>query len=404
MRIGFITYEYPPDTGKGGIGTYTKQIALLLAGEGIEVHVFAGSHDREVTEELTGIFIHRILCESPHDFRSKVVPVFCSVHRRFPFDVIESAEIHANASEVKKALPSIPLIVRLHAPDYVVESLKKRYVPFLHKLRFLLGALKRGYWDAGYWRKYEYINDRDYLFTSMADAITAPSTAMKDWAVQNWKINPNKISVISNPFEPDDALLNLPLVNALNHKTIVYFGRLNVLKGLVNATKAISKILQRHPDWKFKVIGDDGPGPVPGGLSMRAWMQKQLQQFKNRVFFYDGFTYEELPYLLKEGEIIILPSLFESFSYTCIEAMAAGKAIVGSSNGGMKDLIENGKTGILVNPDDADEIYDAINVLITKPLVSFAMAEQARGQIKTTKRNEMVLNQTVVLYRSLSNG
>jgi glycogen(starch) synthase len=404
MRIAFISYEYPPYTGKGGIGTYTKQIADLLQKANVEVHVFTGSHTRSVFEKVHGVFVHRSFCTSVQDFREKVVPCFCSVHAQFPFDIIESAEIHANALEIKKVFPLLPLVVRLHAPNYIVENLKKRYVPFLQKLRFVLGALRRGYWDAGYWRKYSFKKDADYQFTLMADAITAPSTYMKDWAVNNWAISCQKISVIGNPFKPDNAFLNLTAPNAFNDKTVIFFGRLNVLKGLVNATKAMKKILATHPEWKFKVIGDDGPGPVPNGLQMRAWMIEQLINSRDRVIFYDGIPYEKLPELLKEGEIVILPSLFESFSYTCLEAMAAGKAIVASKSGGMNDLIKNGITGLLIDPECEGSLYNAINFFITNPESCFEMARLARVQSGITSRNEKVLRHSINLYRSIING
>jgi glycogen(starch) synthase len=404
MRIGFISYEYPPDTGKGGIGTYTQQMAVLLQTYGIEVHVFAGSPKREGMEYDNGINVHRILCTSVQDFRKKVVYTFSSVHKQSAFDLIESAEIHANALEIKKTYTLVPLVVRLHAPDSIVESLKKRYVPFFHKLRFVLGALRRGYWDAGYWRKYSYKNDLDYKFTILADAVTAPSTAMKEWVVDNWSISGERISVIGNPFIPSEALLQLPLPKTFNHKTVIFFGRLNVLKGLVNATKALKKILDKHPDWKFKVIGDDGPGPVPNGLQMRAWMKEQLCCYKDRVMFYDGVLYERLPELLKDGEIVILPSLFESFSYACLEAMAAGKAVVGSKSGGMNDLIENRKTGLLIDPESVDSLYNSINFLVTNPTACFEMARRARIQINNTERNESLLRHSIKLYSSLING
>jgi glycosyltransferase involved in cell wall biosynthesis len=226
---------------------------------------------------------------------------------------------------------------------------------------------------------------------------------MKEWAVKNWALSDNKISVIGNPFIPSDSFLKLPISNAFNHKTVIFFGRLNVLKGLVNATKAMKKILSTHPDWHFKVIGDDGPGPVPGRLQMRGWMEEQLSCYKDRVMFYDGVHYEMVPEILREGEIVILPSLFESFSYACLEAMAAGKAVVGSKIGGMSDLIDNGKTGLLIDPEREDSLYDAINFLVTNPQKSFEMASEARRQFDHTGRNELLLRHSFKLYSSLIN-
>ena len=132
-----------------------------------------------------------------------------------------------------------------------------------------------------------------------------------------------------------------------------------MLKGLVNATKALALIMAEFPDWHFTVIGDDGPGPY-GNQSMRRWMQEKLKLFLSRVSFFDGLKYEELPAAIADSSIVVLPSLFESFSYTCIEAMAAGKAVVGSNNAGMADIIQDGKNGLLANPENYRVIYSAV--------------------------------------------
>lgn len=380
MRIAFITHEFPPDTGKGGIGTYTVQIATTLAKQGWEVEVFCGSNFRNISEPIDGYEVHRILCDNGNDFKEKVVGLFSKQYEKTPFDVIESPEINSNALFVKKKYPSLPLVVRLHASNYLVESLKKTYVPFSNKLRFFLGALRRGKWDLGYWRKYDYENDSDYQFCQMAEAITAPSQAMKDWVVKHWKIEDAKIAVITNIYEPSKELLNIPINKVPSNKQIVFFGRLNVLKGLVNATKAIAIILTKHKDWQFLVIGDDGPGPLPNS-SMREWMQGELKEVKDRITFTDGIAYELLPENIAAAEIVLLPSLFESFSYTAAEAMSAGKAIIGSKNTGMADLIENNKTGLLINSLSVSEIINALQKLIDDDALRLSLAEKARESI-----------------------
>lgn len=380
MRIAFITYEFPPDTGKGGIGTYTNQLAYMLAKEGWDIHVFAGSHYREGKELEAGITIHRVECTGPHDFKLNVLPVFANEQTLQAFDIIESPEINGNAGEIKKKYPLLPLVVRLHAPDYLVESLKKKYVPFFAKLRYVLGAIKRLRFDLGFWKPYDKLADADYQFIQTADHITAPSKAMKQWAVSNWDIPANKIIIIPNIFLPSAALVNIPIEKENKYRRIIFFGRLNVLKGLVNATLAMKKILQEYPGWRFRVIGDDGPGPT-NKITMRPWMKLKLKEVINRVEFMDGLAYEDLPAAISEGEIVLLPSLFESFSYTCAEAMAAGKAIAGSNNAGMAELLENGRSGLLINPYDYKEIIIAVKKLIEDNSLRYRLAVQAREKI-----------------------
>lgn len=380
MRIAYISHEFPPDTGKGGIGTYVSQVAKALAEKGNDIHVFAGSDYRQGSTFSDGYYIHHVRCENGNDFKGKVANTFSEQNATAPFDLMESAEINGNAWEIKKHFPSIPLVVRLHAPNYLVESLKKTYLPFTSKLRFVLGSIRRLKFDLGYWRPYKKESDPDYQFIQLADFISAPSISMKNWVIRHWQIAPIKIAVMPNIFSPSQDLLNITIETVSKYKRIVFFGRLNVLKGLVNATKAMKKILIDFPDWQFRIIGDDGPGPY-NNISMRTWMKDQLKDVGNQVEFLDGMAYEDLPDAISECEIVLIPSLFESYSYTCAEAMAAGKAVVGSNNAGMADLIENNSSGILVDPYKSKEMIEGLQKLISDDPFRYQIRINARKSI-----------------------
>lgn len=401
MRIALISYEFPPDTGKGGIGTYNVQLASLLIAKGFDVHVFAGTTKPSYKEVLHHVNIHRVNCKDPFDFRANVVAEFSVEQYIKDFEIIESPEIHGNAWGIKKAFPQIPLIVRLHAPNYLVEYLKKKYIPVLAKLRFVAGALRRGKLDLGYWRKYNYLNDNDFQFTKIADAITAPSETMKQWAVKHWHILPKDITVIANPFVPIKALLEIPINERVGKNEIVFFGRLNVLKGLVNGTLAMKKILAEFPNYHFKVVGDDGAGPNTG-QSMKQWMQKKLKKVISNVSFYDGQEYDKLPAHISNATIALLPSLFESFSYTCAEAMAAGKAVVGSSSTGMEDIIVNNYSGLLVNAENKKDIYFALKKLIKNDSLRYSISKTAKKNITTLFNADALAHQYINYYKSVT--
>jgi glycogen synthase len=400
LRIAYISYELPPDIPKGGIGTYTLQVAKLMYNAGAAVHVFAGSSTRDITEQIDGIVIHRIMCFNPSNFTEKLLDVFTKVNAEINFNIIECPEIHNHGVVIKKIFSRIPLIIRLHAPNYLVESIKKKYMPFTAKLRFVLGALRRGKFDLGYWRKYYYKSDSECQFIKLADVITAPSKTMKDWVVKNWKIDASKIVVIPNPFTAPFALLNLSIHKMAINKKIVFFGRLNVLKGLVNATFAMKIILKEYPQYSFSVIGDDGPGPY-NKVTMRQWMQVQFEEVKKQVAFLDGQTYEKLPLEIADAEIALLPSLFESFSYTCAEAMAAGKAVVGSINTGMEDMIDHNKNGTLVNAENVQEIYEATKQYIDNNELRYNIAVNARNDISTKFDASNIGNQYIDFYKEV---
>ncbi|MEO6456044.1 MAG: glycosyltransferase family 4 protein [Ginsengibacter sp.] len=361
MRIAFISYEYPPGTAIGGIGTYTFQVANLLANNNFDVHIFAGSHFQSGISSENGIPIHRVKCTGPQDFQKSVLRHFEKEHIANPFHLIESPEIHANAMEIKRKFSSVPLVVRLHASNHLVENLKKKYLPLKNKWRFLLGALRRGKWDLGYWRKYDYKNDPDYLFVQIADYVAAPTLQMKNWAIENWDMKPECIRIIENPFV-ENGLFKAAHTNN-EEPAIIFYGRLNVLKGLITATKAMKNILENYPGWKWIIVGDDGTA-ANGKDSMKKWIQDYLKQVIQQVSFYVSAPKEQIPFYLRQASIVLVPSLFESYSYVTLEAMCAGKAIIGSKNTGIASLIENNVTGILADPYKIHDWQKAIQQLI----------------------------------------
>ncbi len=379
MKIAYLTYELPPDIPKGGIGTYIMQVAKGLHNRKHEIYIFCASPYRDIVECIDGINIFRVKASSPIDFNKKLPEVFCRAFEIYNFDIIESTDIHAHGKLINQIILHVPMIVRLHAPNYLVESFKKRYIGNLAKARFFLGALRRRKWDLGYWRKYEKFSDEEYQFVANSRFITAPSKHMKSWAVKTWNISPEKIQVLPNPFKASQLLLDIN-IHAKENKTILFFGRLNVLKGIVNATKALKRILEEYPDWQFLIIGDDGPDPSMKG-SMKDWVTEKLQEYSSRISFKSGVQYEVLPSVIEQSDIIILPSLFESFSYACAEAMAGGKAVVGSMQGGMADLIHNGYNGFLVDPFQPSDIYKALKKLVQDPLLRKKFGANARASI-----------------------
>lgn len=389
--MAFISYEYPPDTAIGGIGEYTRQVAGLLANAKFDVHIFAGSHIQSNTCIENDITIHRVQCTGPHNFKTNVVPYFEMEHASNPFQLIESPEIHGNAAEIKQSFPTVPLIVRLHASNWLVESFKKQYVPLNTKIRYFLGALRRGKWDLGYWRNYDYKNDADFIFVQLADFISAPTIQMKNWVSSNWKINPDKIKVIENPFVENEAFKNAITDN--EEQAIIFYGRLNVLKGLITATKAMKQILKNNPGWRWIVIGDDGTA-ADGKASMKVWMQSQLKNVTAQVTYYDSLPNKKIPELLRQASIVLIPSLFESYSYVTIEAMCAGKAVIGSTNTGIASLIENNVTGRLANPYNNKEWKNTVQQLINDKKLRQRIGKAAREYVES----KYLINTEIIAY------
>ncbi len=403
MRIAYISYEFPPDTAKGGIGTYTWQMALAMAKLNHVIEVFTASHRREISEQIQDILVHRVNIDNQDMFSKSIVKLFAKQHELNNFDILECAENGADAWFIKQAYPQITLVVRLHAPAVLITKMQNFYIPLSTKIRFVAGALLRGHIDLGFWAKHDKNQNKDpeYQIVREAKFITAPSEAMKKWATDFWKIPAKNIFVVPNPYEPSSDFLDIPLQTET--KIITFLGRLNVIKGCVALTFALKKVFKKHSNWKIRFIAKNEAAPVEN-MDMKTWILQQLTDFQNNVEFIEWIEYHKIPHYFSQSDICIFPSLFESFSYVCAEAMSAGRAIIGSSNGGMAELLNFGETGILVKPQSVNQIYKALCKLIENKELRLQLGHKARERIIAKFNAETISKQMNKIYKQFSNS
>lgn len=94
-----------------------------------------------------------------------------------------------------------------------------------------------------------------------------------------------------------------------------------------------------------------------------------LKNSKNRYIKLGNLSIEEMVKTYKLSDIVIIPSIMEAISLAALEAMACGCVVVASNVGGLKEIIENNKNGILINPYNLQEIYNSIlNIYKNKKL------------------------------------
>src|SRR5204863_7072488 len=91
---------------------------------------------------------------------------------------------------------------------------------------------------------------------------------------------------------------------------------------------------------------------------------------------------EDVPALLGTADAFVLPSLSEAFPNAAIEAMAAGLPVVASRVGGLPDLVDEGRTGVLVPPSDPRALADALTALIADPEAATALGRAAHDEVR----------------------
>src|SRR5262249_14022159 len=127
---------------------------------------------------------------------------------------------------------------------------------------------------------------------------------------------------------------------------------------------AIPRVLAELPQARFVFVGDDRPDGQ--GRTWRSRLAEQLgaQEAMERVHFAGAVTQPELFAWYGRADIAVVPSLiYESFSYTCAQAAAAGLPVVASRIGGIPDTIPHEIAGVITEPGNAQELAVALTRL-----------------------------------------
>lgn len=164
--------------------------------------------------------------------------------------------------------------------------------------------------------------------------------------------------------------------------------RLNAQKGHGVLLEAIAEV----PEALFVLAGD---GPERGALEARAAELGVAE----RVRFLG--RREDVPQLLAASDVFALPSLYEGSSLAVLEAMAAGTAVVSSAIGGTEELIEDGRSGLLVPPGDAPALAAALRRVLGDPQLRADLAARARERVEAGLTREQNADRVAAVYHEL---
>lgn len=377
MRLALISFEYAGTAVAGGIGTYVRNAAAMLAGRGHDVEVFCGALDAPAGNGNVRV---NPVGASVEAFAGAVVPVFTARHAEKPFDLIEGPEYRADAAEVAAAFPELPLVIKLHTPSCLIRAMDLTELTWTRKARFMLGGLRAGRIARPFWR-YAPKADPERAHALSADEIVAPSRAMQQRIQALWGLPPERVCVIPNVYEADARLLALAPETRTNR--VLFLGRVEARKGVVTLARAIPLVLRAFPEARFRIVGRSLPDPVTGeDLSQR--MRRILGEAAAAVEFAGPAPYEEVPHHFAESDICVLPSDWEASGYACQEAMAAARGVVASAAGGMAEFLEDGRHGLLAPPRDPAALADALVSLLRDPNRRVALGRSARERVVST--------------------
>lgn len=393
MNICLICQEYPPDTVGGGIGTYTANIARGLVEAGHRVWVIARAvRGVEATTREDGLTVHRILpaqlpgvglLDRRKDRKSFADAYFHSlaaaakvrqIVREHTLDIVQSPEHGAEGLALARDHVPVPHVVRFHSPLFLVNEASGR--------RLSLGG--------------RIVHTMERAVARSAVLNTSASLALARTVSRAFGIPLERVRVVPNSidhetFRPANRVPAQP-------PTVLYVGKIAPLKGMRTLAEAIPSIVRRIPEVRVVLIGSDHV--VPGAGSTKEQMLGDLHRagVADRVSVLAPVERSQLVRLYQEADVCVLPTLWDNFPNTCLEAMACGTPVVASAVGGLPEIIDDGKNGVLVPPGDGATLADAVVGLLERREARLEMGRAARARILETYTRPRVVAATIAVY------
>ncbi len=179
----------------------------------------------------------------------------------------------------------------------------------------------------------------------------------------------------------------------LGGKTVVTFcGRLAPIKGLEHLLPAWSEAVRTFPDARLLVLGE-GPS------------RDSLERLASRLGIADTVRFEgrvdDVPARLRSSDVFVLSSLMEGLPNSLLEAMAAGLPAVATNVGGVGDIIEDGKNGLLAGPADPGGLAERIGMLLGDAGLRRRLGEAALRTVRERFSLDATVKRYIGLYREL---
>lgn len=329
-------------SGPGGAENMLINNILTLRQQGIEGDVLL-IKDGWLRQKLNSLQINTYLVPLDRFFSPKWLLTVKGIIQQGNYDALHAHEFAMNChSALLSLLCNRPAVATVHGKNYYAERFYRRLL---------------------------------YRWTARVSQLVAVSDNIKQFLVERVGVRATRVKVIANGIDIQRHQTNPAMRQAIrqelkiadNQILIGAIGNLYPVKGHIYLVQAAQKILATAPDVQFIIAGRGGE---------QAALQAEIDRLGiGERFQLLGFR-DDVERLLQGMDIFVMPSLSEGMPLSILEAMAAKKVIVASAVGGIPELIDSGKNGILVPPQNIDELTSALLRLIA--------SEEARTSIAAT--------------------
>jgi len=379
MKIIFICNEYPP-TSHGGIGVIVKDIAEGLVEHNHEVAVIGYDplvkHNEQQVEN--GVLVTRlkiinycnlkigryVLSLEPILSRKYLSLQLEKLINSFIPDLVESFDW--SGPLWKK--PSVKTIVRLHGANTAYQVYEEKKPS----------------------RILDYFERKNVAF---ADALCSVSMHIGDLTLRALNLEHRSFICLYNfvnteKFRPLHGISRDPF-------KLLYVGRLHPRKGLTELFLVLKELFQLNRDVSLELAG-------PYHEAFKAELiQKIPVEYQTRITFFGKVPHGELPAIINSARLFVMPSRAEAFGLTAIEAMACGTAVMLTNKASGPEIVEEGRTGWLMDIKNPIDSANKINELLHQQHLMDQVASEGRSHVLRHFSKEVVMAQNIAFYKIL---
>ncbi|MET7289215.1 glycogen synthase [Streptomyces sp. NPDC005573] len=379
MRVGLLTREYPPDV-YGGAGVHVEFLARELSSL-VELEVHTWGEGRGV-----GVVRHRpwAALDGANDaLRTFSVDLSIAAGLRSR-ELVHSHTWYANlAGHFAKLLYGVPHVVTAHS----LEPLRP----------WKAEQLGGGYALSGW---------AERTAVESSDAVIAVSGAMREDVLACYPaLDPARVHVVHNGidtvlYRPDhrtDALVRHGIDPARPY--VLFVGRITRQKGVPHLLRAVREI-----DPGAQVVLCAGAPDTPEIDGEFRTLFRELDRVRSGVFWIPQMLPRtEVIQLLTRAAVFVCPSVYEPLGIVNLEAMACGTPVVASRVGGIPEVVEDGRTGLLVDLDEDPGVFEsglarALDTVLADPAGAGRMGEAGRVRAVEEFGWDTVARRTALLY------
>jgi glycosyltransferase involved in cell wall biosynthesis len=394
LKICFITQQY--NKIRSGVGLYATNLVRMFSRRGIKMTVIVSDDSLLPTISLPHItFIvakRSIYDPSPNKWVSFSKEASKIIKKMQIFDIYHYSDAREAFFHPLKKKQSK---VIGNANDYFIAD--ARLNALYYKKNFPSNWLRL-------WLYYNSAKLLEKRALKKIDHIISNTNMVKKMLLHNYRLSEKRFTVIYKSIDLEKINYiskNVPEVEINGEPILLCVAGGNFQKkGVETLIKILPPLTGRFPYLKLLVAGKDADEEKTLNYYKKTYTTRML----NHVEFIGNISNEKLASYYKKASLFVRPSFFEAFGVTYLEAMAYGVPAIGSTAGGTNELIENGKNGFLVDPNDSKALLHIILTLLQNKELYNSIVIEGLSRAKQFSLDTM-FNKTLQLYKgSSTNG